>query len=143
MIKLAQEIRSILNNNAVFLERTGCTVVAGISKSIAYHLPVPSTAVENPRKYFLEQHGVAVLDVVGDINEGIVIDTDKVKDLVYRIWKIRYDVVHVAMSVHFNDLVKMVKVNGVPDKAYKDLSDNEKKAIDHISAIVTHIFEKE
>ena len=142
MRTLATDIRSILNNHAVFLERTQPATVAGIAKAVAYHLPIPSSPVENLRRYFLEQHNVGVMEFVADVNEAIVVDTDKVIDLVFRIWKTRYEVVYLPQAVHFSDLVSMLRVNSIPSKDYVNLADNEKAAIDKISAAVTPAFEK-
>jgi len=134
---MAQAVRNALSRGSVNLGSTSDITAMGVAKSIAYSLPIPAGAVKNPRTYFLEQNGVLVSDRVSDINECLVVDVKKVQDLAYRIWTVRYNVVHNCKSVKISNLLSLSHESPVPTQCYVKLNEVEQGVVENISDIIT------
>jgi hypothetical protein len=61
---------------------------------IAYRLALPTTAIEQPKQYFLTQHKLTVLDWLTQLNERFVFNIDEAVTLVFELWRYRYSFAH-------------------------------------------------
>lgn len=64
----------------------------GLSRAIAYRLPMPTAPVSAPRIWYAENCEREVLDTAAHVNEGCVIDLGDVTELTYKLWQMRYNV---------------------------------------------------
>lgn len=77
-----------------------------VCQIIAYELMLPSTPVDRPRDYFVQNHVSTSEDLIAKINEYLVMDLRNSIDLVQKIWMTRYTMVHAPFS---NEAVKAMQ----------------------------------
>lgn len=65
-----------------------------VAESIAASLTLPTTEVSELHAYFSAHCKVHTLQKLAEVNETIVIDIDRAAELVYKIWCLRYSLVH-------------------------------------------------
>jgi len=65
-----------------------------VSETVAQCLAIPPTPVSELQTYFYAHCKVKALENLAKVNEHVVIDIDRAVELVYRIWKMRYCLVH-------------------------------------------------
>jgi len=68
-------------------------MVAAIAKGIAYSLPLPGNEVINLRSYYADNAEQIATNVLSDLNEVVVFDLRQASNLVYEIYRARYNVV--------------------------------------------------
>ena len=88
-----QSIMSELSRAGIALTDSGAFMSLAFARAVAYRLPLPTSPVDNPFQYFVETHKVATENMVGEINEKMVVNIDATIDLLQRLWIFRYRMV--------------------------------------------------
>lgn len=65
-----------------------------VAELVASQIPIPSSPVEDLNAHYQNQHKVAVYELIGVINETLVLDIDAVEHSIFKIWTIRYSLVY-------------------------------------------------
>lgn len=155
-ITLANHIRSIISSIRTQLtdqERT-IYIATSLAMAISYQLPIPSTPVQLLHTHFAASFDKQICDIVNEVNEQYVIDTRMCRDLVFKWYSLRYDLVHAPRST--GQLISKIashlpeyfpqRVMDVMGKT--NLQDTEEcltvcNAWDDVrNAVVTHMLEK-
>lgn len=89
-------IQDGMDSANVPMEKRTSLVAAGFARVLAYRLPIPCGALDNPAEYFDREFRARVVDELAALNEGVVIDIDLAADLVRQLWLFRYSVVYDA-----------------------------------------------
>lgn len=131
MKELLSLIQQIIASADVDFKDKPTLLTAMVAESLAAKLPLPTSPVEDKKALFVTQYKTGVLMNLGKVNELTVIDIDRAAELVYKIWGIRYSLVHemteprsgrlLAMAVaenNFNIAPDFVKVLQAYPKAY-------------------------
>ena len=89
-------IRSQLNNfgKALSDNERSVAISIGIARAIASRLQLPTSPVADLQIYHAETNDQQVVDIIGFLNETLVIDIEMTRSLTYRFYKLRYDLVH-------------------------------------------------
>lgn len=85
----------------------GPLVAAAVATCVSRHLPIPTTAVQDPVSTFIDQVGTDVRTAISAVNEGVVFDTRYALELTRQLWLVRYYSAHprlLPMSVEGNPL---------------------------------------
>lgn len=99
MHSLVRKTQNLMDNKKVDFEDRGKLMEIIIAEALAIKLEIPSTPSDNINGYFISIVKLPVLKVLGEINEYCVIDIDRTVDLVYRMWSIRYGLVHTTNDI--------------------------------------------
>lgn len=101
MNTLINKVNAVINHSSVELNDKQKLFELVISEHLAYQLSLPADPVEktdNPfnaaKSFFNVNYKPKLMDDIGTLNEIRVIDIDRVCELIYQFWKIRYDLVH-------------------------------------------------
>lgn len=88
-------LRTAMDSAEVGLENREEIQTNLVAALIAATIEVPSSRLEsNPKLHFVNIHVGNVNEIIGCINEQVVINIDAVQTRVYEIWKERYELVH-------------------------------------------------
>lgn len=89
-----------------------------VAKLLSRTLPLPTSAVDNPRVWYRNTLSLNLLQTLSDINEVYVLDLDETESLTYKLWEMRYQLVHGVNSptveLLLNTLIKQGTVE-VPE----------------------------
>lgn len=69
-----------------------------VCQIIAYELTIPSSSIDRPRDYFIQNHVSIAEHLIAKINEYLVMDLRNALDLVQKIWMTRYTMIHTPFS---------------------------------------------
>lgn len=94
MHHFTQEVLDVVRRKKVPLEERFKAVEIALSEVIALNLPIPSSPVDELQSYFNAHHKVEALERLADANEACVIDLDRTCELIFKVWNIRYSLVH-------------------------------------------------
>lgn len=97
--QIAEAANEIYQSQEVPPETTRMHALTALVATIAaYKLPIPSSEVESPTDWYI-QNGLRSVELfVGTVNEQIVIDPSAAMNMARAIWESRYSVVHVPTS---------------------------------------------
>ena len=88
-------LRTAMDSAEVGLENREEIQTNLVAALIAATIEVPSSRLEgNPKLHFVNINVGSVNEIIGCINEQVVINIDAVQTRVYEIWKERYELVH-------------------------------------------------
>lgn len=94
MLNLTTQINKVLDKNQVpHTDRPKVTQLM-VAEFVAAKLPIPTSPTNELRTLFITQHKLAAVKSVGLVNERLVIDIDQTVELVFKVWRIRYMLVH-------------------------------------------------
>jgi len=82
-------------------------IALAFAKVLAYNCDLPSSEVNNHRRYFLEQFEQDCNQVIADFNEKFIVDVTLIRETTYRLWALRYNLVYQPDSVDLQTLVKL------------------------------------
>lgn len=71
-------------------------------KVIAYHMPLPSTVVTNLHMFFRDNCVPVLNDKLSKLNELYRVDMDKVREVSFIYWKLRYNLCHDLSATGFD-----------------------------------------
>lgn len=94
MHHLTYSIMEQIKRHSVPLKDRSKAIEICTAEFIAACLEIPTSRVEDLHSYFLAHGKVKTLEKLAEVNEHAVIDIDRAADLVFRIWKLRYCMVH-------------------------------------------------
>jgi hypothetical protein len=95
LIGKVRSLRTAMDSSSVALDARESIQVKFVAALVACQLDIPSGRIEgNPKIHFMNIHTAAVNEIVGAVNEEVVVPIDLVKIAVYDIWKERYELVH-------------------------------------------------
>lgn len=113
---------SILNQldaMGVALEDRSYLLSIAFARAMSYRLPLPTSPVGNPYEFFATNHRVVTEELLGAINERVVVDIDATLDLTSRFWVFRYRLAYDANNIamrQFIDAVVKVGSREIPPK---------------------------
>jgi hypothetical protein len=136
MIREAQAIEHIKSEEGVSGEEATCSLRLAVAKKIAYSQSIPTTPVNNVRGYYLQTHSMEAKHYVSGINENIVMDCEAVCDLAFRIWEIRYRIVHEPMRVALDKLMVGTSKSNLNEAQSEMVAKANERAAMRISAIL-------
>lgn len=125
LVNKVRSLRSAMDAGNIALDARETIQSNFVAAIIAAKLEVPSSIIEgNPKIHFMNVHMGIVNQMIGEINEEVVINVDFVQASTYNIWKERYELVHYpikgvvmalknllpAESSELNFLVQMIGV---------------------------------
>lgn len=92
---ITEMVTSILRNDAlpqtVNQGHLNTTIVA---IAVAYRLPLPTGPVNRPDEWFLIHCHAGAEDVVGQLNEYLVLDVEETLKVLKEAWRLRYRILH-------------------------------------------------
>lgn len=94
MHHITKTIQDLISQCDVALKDRAKATELLVSEGIAATLSLPTSPTDNPQTVFLAQCKLNALEKLTKVNEHVVIDVDRALDLVYRIWLLRYSLVH-------------------------------------------------
>lgn len=94
MHHMTYAIMEAVKRNDVALKDRAKAIEVCVAEMIASCLEIPTSPVAELQSYFFAHGKVKALEKLSEVNEHVVIDIDRACDLVYRIWKLRYCMVH-------------------------------------------------
>lgn len=71
-----------------------CILAAAIGRAIANAQPLPSSQVENPTNFYLNQVAPQARDLVSVWNENLILNTKETLEYVREFWNLRYHAAH-------------------------------------------------
>lgn len=116
------DIATVMIDVGIPFDAQGRYLSAAIARTLGYNLAIPAEAVGSPRDYFkgmLEGQAAAALDA---LIERLPFDAAAVLELTYKIWELRYGLVHPqtnALSWALLDALSK-KANIAPDMDFTD-----------------------
>lgn len=108
----SSSLRQVFDRNQVPLQDRSNLTVLALAKAVAFHLPLPTSKVENLPKYYGETHQEFVHLALGGVNEAMVIDVGLANELTYKLYKLRYLMVFDATSVDAIKVFEAVAADG-------------------------------
>lgn len=105
-------LQSLMDTNGVSLADRGQVAYTAAAQALAYHLPLPTTPVDNPYSYYVERYNAEVLDVLDEINERFVIRINDAAELAKRLWVFRYSMVFDAENPVLRQLLDTIVASG-------------------------------
>lgn len=105
-------INQYIAKTNVHLNERKYLVALGISRAIAYGLILPTSPVDSPSKYFVDNFKDGLDDQLSKINEVAIINIQETQELILKIWKMRYDLVFNSLSVDVQKLLDCRLIKG-------------------------------
>jgi len=95
IVTLASHIRSLMQSfSSQLTDRERNTVIAtAIARALAYNLPIPSSPVNLVHSHYQQSFDQQVCNVINEFNEQLVVDTRLARDLTFKFYKFRYEMV--------------------------------------------------
>lgn len=112
MQKMISNVSCALDARLVPLPLRGKIVAFALARALAYSFQLPSSSVSSPAAYFNTTHRVEMESAVSAVNEVVVLDTGAVEDLTYKIWLLRYRIVHEMQAVDTCLLIDVLVADG-------------------------------
>jgi hypothetical protein len=107
-ISLASHIRNIIGrvNTQLSESEKNIYVASSLAFAIAQNLPLPSSPVQLLHTYYASSHDKQICDIINEVNEQYVIDTRMCRDLVFKWYSLRYELVY-SPNAYGHILLKM------------------------------------
>jgi hypothetical protein len=115
MKPMIRSVQNLLDTYSVALGDRSYMLALGLARCIAYDLPIPTTAVDVPLSYFALNHTATINDLLGDINEQVVINMELASSLIKKLWLMRYNVVYDSSNVAVQDVLDSIISKGSPE----------------------------
>lgn len=112
MHTFSSRIQSSLTDAKVELRDRARLTEVLVAEAIAFCLPLPSSAVDNPSGHYLNQHKVVALEKLSKVNEHLVIDIDQAEQLTLQLWLSRYRMVHCPTDHRSGRLMRLATEEG-------------------------------
>lgn len=90
--KLSGESKVFLQNLPLVTKNNQDITVMSLAKAIANELTMPSGEVENSSEFYLQTTYITVREIASIINELVIIDLNRLQELVKMFWLVRYNV---------------------------------------------------
>lgn len=104
------------------IDQRRARITAALAIAVAQSSLIPGSAVESRRDYFYENL-TEVRNMLFRINEVCVIDVDRICEIGYRIWSVRYDAAWAPFSVMLtspvNPFLTVIKNNIADFESYQ------------------------
>jgi len=98
MISRVRVLRVAFDNGNIPLEKREALQTKFVAAIVAAKLELPSSRLENnPKIHYMNVNAINANELIGKINEHVVVNVDAVQAEVYRLWKKRYELVHFPM----------------------------------------------
>ena len=82
-----------------------------VANALGHIFSLPSSAVENPYKFFRDTHLINLHQKLSEVNEQVVVDVDEIESLILKIWIMRYRLVfetnHPQVKHYIASLIKL------------------------------------
>lgn len=98
-------LNQIISKSTLQMDNRKYLVSLSIARALGYNLPIPTSAVEAPSKYFNDVNKITIEDCLAKINEVSVINIQETYELTYKIWMMRYSLVYNTKAL---DVVKFL-----------------------------------
>lgn len=89
-----QSVISELDNQGVALEDRKFVLSMALARAVGYALELPTKPVDNPYVHYIANHKLEVEKLLCEFNETVVLDIDTANDLISRVWRFRYRLLH-------------------------------------------------
>ena len=111
-----------------------------IAKRIAYTLDMPSEVIVNERIFYVSSYDNIVKKILAEINEKMIFNTKIAEDMVYVLWKMRYDLVYNPRDL---DVISILTTTTLPyispdavNSLLKVKEEHEMSAIKHLELLI-------
>lgn len=115
MKPVIRNIPSLLDTHNVALGDRSYVTALAVARSVAYQLPIPTSALDVPLSYFTLTFGAALRDTFSQINELTVLNTDLTMSLTKKLWLMRYNVVYDMDNVAAQNALDDIIAQGSPE----------------------------
>lgn len=106
-------LTAAMESLGVPLEERPEVLAMSLARSLGYKLPLPSTPLTSPERFYQETYRSDVDTTLAQINERVVFNLAEVSNCIAAIWLFRYRMVHDPMNVAVRDFTDvMAKVGG-------------------------------
>lgn len=101
MLNVAQNVRQILERlpKGLPIEAKDSFIALSLARSLSLTLNLPTSPVANITTFYATTHNNAVCEVVSAFNEHYIIDAKMTCDLVFRFYKLRYQLAFEPMAI--------------------------------------------
>lgn len=104
---LISDLKVMLDAKNVQQQDRQEVLALAFAKILAYNCDLPSSEVNNHRRYFLEKFEQDCNQIIAQFNEKFVVDVTLIRETAYRLWSLRYNLVYQPESVDLNTLVRL------------------------------------
>lgn len=108
----AFKISAIVEQSCRGVSDISTTLGIAIARTVAYHLPLTTSRVDNPYVAFDTTAKAEALSILNDINEAYVIKIDDTLDLIQRLWVMRYRLVFEPSNEAVNSFITALMTVG-------------------------------
>ena len=94
-IQLVQYIRSLVNRAEIQFSDSDRMqfIIANVSRGIAQTLPLPTSPVDVLHTFYANSFDAQINTVINEVNEQLPINTRECRDMVFKFYKLRYEMV--------------------------------------------------
>ena len=103
--KLSNETKKFIQNIPAVSKNNQEVLAMAVSKVIANELVLPSSPVENPIDFYLYTTYTGAREVISCINELVVIDINRVQELVKTFWLVRYNILFPRKKLYLTNQI--------------------------------------
>lgn len=121
-IQLVQYIRTLISRAKVQMSdsQRSTFLAANLARGIAYTLPIPASPVDVLHTFYANSYDTQINAIINEINEQVIINTRDCREMVFKFYKLRYEMVH-APFMFGHVLMPMAAV--LPEYFPKDVCD--------------------
>lgn len=91
--KLSNDSKAFILKASVISKNSQEVMAMAAAKAISNELALPSSQVENPTEFYLNTVYSHAREIICCLNELIVIDVNRVQELIKTFWLVRYNIV--------------------------------------------------
>ena len=91
--KLSSDSKAFIQKATTISKNSQEVMAMAAAKAISNELVLPSSQVENPVDFYLNTVYAHARDVICSLNELVVIDVNRVQELIKTFWLVRYNIV--------------------------------------------------
>lgn len=98
MIINAMKLNQCIARSNIHLNDRKQIIALALARAIGYSLSLPTSAVDSPSKYFMENHQDAVDATLVNVNEICIINIQEASELTFKVWRMRYAIVYDSLA---------------------------------------------
>lgn len=91
------------------LENRGAYIETQLARCVAYMLDIPSAKVDGLQQYYGSNHSPLAKQMVSAFNEKFPINVPYVLELIYAIWRFRYNLCHNVRALDVTEFLNAFK----------------------------------
>ena len=103
--KLSNETKNFIQNVPTISKNNQEVLAMAISKVVANELVLPSSPVDNAIDFYLHTTYAGAREIISCINELVVVDINRVQELVKTFWLVRYNILFPRKKLYLTNQI--------------------------------------